>query len=232
MAAPVPSIDALRDLAERLDEALRELADADQAEPMARYMKDRFEFLGVKTPARRASSKALVAATRRADLDDVVAVVDALRAHPEREFHYVASDVLRANDRRLRARDFEHLARWITTDSWWDTVDALASPTVGTMVRNHPELAATLDDWVDGDELWLARTAIIHQLRYGDDTDAERLFRYALARARDTDFFIRKGIGWALRQYAHHAPDRVRAFVDEHRDRFSPLTIREATKHL
>ena len=211
---------------------LERVAVAAHAAPMAAYMQDKFTFLGVKTPARRVASRPLITASKRLEPDDVIELAGRLRAQPEREFHYVASDLLKANDRRLRADHIDAMERFITTDSWWDTVDALASPTVGTLVLTHPELGDVMDDWIDSPDVWLARTAIIHQLRFGDRTDAVRLFAYADARAADTEFFIRKGIGWALRQYARVAPDEVRAFVDARRDRLSGLTVREATKHL
>ena len=120
----------------------------------------------------------------------------------------------------------------ITTNSWWDTVDALAVHVVGTMVHRHRELAAVMDRWIDADDFWLARTAILHQLRWKSDTDTSRLFTYALRRAADNEFFIRKAIGWALRVYATTDPDAVRTFVDRHEDTLSALTQREARKHL
>jgi 3-methyladenine DNA glycosylase AlkD len=80
--------------------------------------------------------------------------------------------------------------------------------------------------------MWVARTAIIHQLRLKEATDVERLFDYCLRRASDREFFLRKAIGWALREYAKTAPDEVRTFVEVHRDELSGLSIREATKRL
>lgn len=205
--------------------------EADRA-PMEAYMKQRAPYLGVKTPARRAASKPFIAAMKTATVDDVLLAATVLREQPEREFHYVASDLLRANAQRLRADDIAALSLFVTTDSWWDTVDALASPTIGQMVLNHPELLQVMDRWIDHENMWLARVAIIHQLRFKEATDVDRLFSYSEQRAADTEFFIRKAIGWALRQYARTDPDAVRAFVDERRDIFSGLTIREATKHL
>ncbi len=120
----------------------------------------------------------------------------------------------------------------ITTKSWWDTVDTLAAHTVGPLVAAHPELADTMDAWVGDENMWLSRTAILHQLRYKERTDAERLFRYCTARAGHKDFFIRKAVGWALREYAYTDPDGVRAYISEHRDNLSPLSVREASKHL
>lgn len=217
---------------EQLRQRLVAVADRDDADQMAAYMKHRAPFLGVKTPARRECSKPLIATSLGRDLDDVIAVASDLRARPEREFHYVASDLLARNARRLRSSDLEAMERFVTTDAWWDTVDALASPTVGVMVLNHREVADAMDDWIESADMWLVRVAIIHQLRFKQHTDVERLFHYCLLQSSHPDFFIRKAIGWALRQYARTAPNTVRDFVDDHHDALSPLSIREATKHL
>jgi 3-methyladenine DNA glycosylase AlkD len=220
------------ELIERLRTDLSAVAVADDAPAMEAYMKHRFPFLGVKAPARRTASRSVIAASRTEPIDDVVALAFALRAQPERELHYVASDLLAANASRLRPDHLGDLRTFITTDPWWDTVDALASPTVGTIVRGHPDTVQVMDRWVEDDDFWVARAALIHQLRFGKHTDAARLFEYSLRRAPDREFFIRKAIGWALRQYARTDPAAVRAFVDAHRDVLSPLTVREATKHL
>ena len=90
----------------------------------------------------------------------------------------------------------------ITTKSWWDTVDALASRTVGALVLADPALRKTMDRWIRSDDIWIARTAILHQLFYKEATDTSRLFDYCLLRAGDNEFFIRKAIGWALREYS------------------------------
>jgi 3-methyladenine DNA glycosylase AlkD len=111
-------------------------------------------------------------------------------------------------------------------------VDTLAAHTVGPLVAAHPSLLDTMDDWIDDENLWLIRTAILHQLTYKQHTDAGRLFRYCAAQATHRDFFIRKAIGWALRQYDRTDPTAVRSFVDEHRTELSPLSVREAVRHL
>jgi 3-methyladenine DNA glycosylase AlkD len=103
---------------------------------------------------------------------------------------------------------------------------------VGPRVTRFPELVATMDAWVDGPDMWLTRTAILHQNADKAATDARRLFAYCAERADHRDFFIRKAIGWALREYARTDPHAVRAFVEEHRHTLSGLSIREATKHL
>jgi 3-methyladenine DNA glycosylase AlkD len=88
-----------------------------------------------------------------------------------------------------------------------------------------------MDRWIEDDDLWVARTALLHQLTYKSATDPDRLFGYCLRQAAHPDFFIRKAIGWALREYAYTDPDAVYEFVESARDRLSPLSVREALKH-
>jgi 3-methyladenine DNA glycosylase AlkD len=129
--------------------------------------------------------------------------------------------------------DFLGTARTLlTTKSWWDTVDPLATRFVGDLAAAHPRLRVDLDAWSTDDNLWLVRTALLYQLHYGPRTDTDRLFGYCSRQAGHPDFFVRKAIGWALRQYARTDPGAVRQFIAQHRDRLSPLSVREAGKHL
>jgi 3-methyladenine DNA glycosylase AlkD len=130
------------------------------------------------------------------------------------------------------ARFLTTARRLVTTRSWWDTVDGIASRTVGPVVAAHPELGATMDRWVRDRNLWVARTAILHQLTFRERTDADRLFEMCLTRAADTDFFLRKAIGWALREYSKTDAAAVRRFVGEHDRELSELSKREALKWL
>jgi 3-methyladenine DNA glycosylase AlkD len=168
----------------------------------------------------------------RLDQAELTEVSRGLWRMREREYQYAACALL---SRFVKGcgPDFLRVAHdLIVAKSWWDTVDTLASHTVGTLVRNHSQLVTTMDQWIAGDNLWLARTAILYQLGYKEATDADRLFRYTLIKADHPDFFMRKAIGWALRQYAWVAPETVRAFVLAHETKFSGLTRREALKHL
>lgn len=195
---------------------------------MARYMKDRFAFFGIPSPERRALQRSVLGRWRP-ETDELVAFGDGAWCEAEREVQYAACDLLARSAARAPASLIDPCERWITTKSWWDTVDALAH-TVGDLVLAHPELTAVMDRWSEADDVWLARAAIIHQLRYRDLTDAARLFRYCARRAGDTDFFVRKGIGWALREYAKTDPDAVRAFAAA--TDLSPLSRREALRRI
>ncbi|MEM7274371.1 MAG: DNA alkylation repair protein [Actinomycetota bacterium] len=212
--------------------ALEAMAEPDRVEPMTAYMRNQFDFLGVPSPAARLASKPFLAAGRDADAAALIDFVDRCWEQPEREFQYVACMMLRKWIRHLGPANLTDLERYIVTRSWWDTVDSLAAWSVGPLVRANPSLVEVMDRWIDDENIWLARTAILHQLSYKADTDADRLFAYAERRAEDTEFFIRKAIGWALRQYARQQPDEVRSFVAANQDRLSGLTRREALKHL
>jgi len=125
---------------------------------------------------------------------------------------------------------YEHM---IVTGAWWDHVDELASRRVGPVLLHHPaEAAPVMRTWSTDPDRWRRRTSIICQLGAKQQTDLALLTDCVLANLDDRDFFLRKAIGWALRQYARVEPDWVRTFVDEHRDRMSALSVREATKHL
>ena len=207
------------------------VAVTDDAEPMAAYMKHRFEFFGIKTPARRAATRDLLRIARHSAADDLIEFATTCWAQPEREFHYVGADVLKAGHASFAPEHLDDLRTLITTNSWWDTVDSIASWPVGSIIDRHRDAASAMDTWLYDDDMWVARTAIIHQLRFKETTDVERLFRYALTRAADTEFFIRKAIGWSLRQYAHTDPDAVVTFVERHLEELSGLTRREALKN-
>lgn len=212
---------------------LERLVDPERAAGARRYMRDRFEFLGIPMPTLRRTAKPLVRTARTAPADRILDIADELWAQPEREFQYVGVDLLRAGLPRLGRDHLDRIERYVRTASWWDTVDALAAHVVGGLVAaDRDRLAPHMDLWIDDPDLWIARTAILHQLRYGADTDVDRLFGYVDRRCDDTEFFIRKACGWALRQYARHDPDEVGAYVTDRGNRLSPLTRREATKHL
>ena len=175
----------------------------ERAEAMSAYLRNQFPFLGIGAKDRRAATRPTLVAAKAASPDELLAFAVECWEQSEREFAYVACDVLRSQASRLEPRHLDGVRSLLTSRSWWDTVDPLATRTVGSMVRTHPELAGTMDRWVHSDDFWLARTAILHQLLYREATDAHRLFSYAQARAGDDEFFVRKAIGWSLRQYAH-----------------------------
>ena len=216
---------------DNLVEVYGEAADPVRAVAMAAYMRDQFPFLGIASPARRDLSRRVLAGRPAPDEAALLAEARACWALPQREYRYFACERLRRHAKTLSVEALPTVRHLIVTEPWWDTVDALAAHVVGILVQRHPELVSTMDEWAAGDDLWLTRTAILHQLSYRGRTDTDRLLRYCEARATHTDFFIRKAIGWALREYAKTDPDAVRRFVQTHTT-LSGLSAREALKNL
>ncbi|MFI5908826.1 DNA alkylation repair protein [Dactylosporangium sp. NPDC051541] len=221
------------DLVEHLQRTFGAAADPGLAAPMRAYMRDKFPFLGIQSVSRRRlTSGVLRDAARPCAESDVLAVARACWALPEREYQYFACDYLVRHVRLLSPAAMPVLHELITTKSWWDTVDALASNVAGPLVTAFPAAVSTMDAWTaPGTDLWLVRTAILHQLKYRGRTDAHRLFDYCERWSAEPDFFIRKGIGWALREYAKTDPAAVSSFMDTHPG-LSPLSRREALKNL
>lgn len=220
-----------------VDAVVGRLADAAvpaHAGPMTAYMREQFTFLGVKAPAQKAVLRAALAkAGQPVDAHEVVAAIDALWALPEREHRY-AGCALAARFATMAAPAFvDHIARWITTDPWWDTCDPLARQSAGTLVRRHPQLRSTMDRWLAGEDVWLIRSALIHMGGWKADIDAEWVFAACLAHAGHPDFFVRKAIGWILRDLAWVDPGQVVAFVDgPGAGVLSGLSKREALKNV
>lgn len=220
------------DICKQASLALLPLADPARASAMKAYMKQRHDFLGIPTPARRQALKPLLATLKTADADVLLASAAQLWAMPEREFQYVAIDILAKFSRKLELDHVPALLELAQQKSWWDTVDGLAG-VIGDVLyrwRHSQEMEELVEAALIHPDLWVRRIAMLHQLRWKTDTDAERLFRFATTLAPESDFFIRKAIGWALRDYSWHQPQAVREFVDRMADELSPLSRREALR--
>ena len=213
-----------------LTEAFEEAKDPEKAEKMAAYMKDQFPFFGIQATERRKISGPLFTSWQVMKKPVDWAFVHELWLMPEREYQYVAMDLLKRVEKKLGRGDAEELKTLIETKSWWDTVDGLASGPVGRLVKTDRETVKEMDAWVTDANLWVRRTAILHQLSYKDATDEARLFAYCRRHAEDPAFFIAKAIGWALREYAKTNPEAVRDFVNA--TPLRPLSRREALKHI
>jgi 3-methyladenine DNA glycosylase AlkD len=215
----------------RLDADFAVRRDPERAAAMAAYMRDQFEFFGLPAPAVRAVERSAFAGLPRPTPADLRAVALACWEREEREFQYAACDYLRKFVSVAGPEFVPVLRTLITTKSWWDTVDPLATRVTGDLVRACPSLVETMDAWSADENMWLVRTALLFQLHSGVETDTARLFEYCTRQARHPDFFVRKAIGWALRHYARTDPSAVRAFV-ETTPALSGLSRREALKHL
>lgn len=200
-----------------------------QSAPMAKYMKNNFPFLGLKTPERGMLAKEFFA-ERKKDKEIGWDFVFKCYDLPEREFQYLAIGYLDRVKNLLKPEDLDYIQKLIITKSWWDSVDSIA-PIVGYISIRYPEIKEDIiTKWIYDDNIWLNRVSIIFQLKYKDKTDTSFLANAILAN-RDTDeFFKNKAIGWALREYSKTNKEWVREFIEN--NSLSKLSVREGSKYL
>lgn len=233
MIGTMPQSTPLADeIMDRLTRTFEQARDPDRAVSMAAYMRDQFPFLGIPGPTLKALTREIVAGLGRPAEADLAALALACWQRPEREYQYFACGWLRRHARGCGEGFIDTARHLVVTRSWWDTVDSLAAHLVGPLVALHPQLVSITDTWLTDPDRWLVRTAILHQLSCAEATDAGRLFRYCTIQANHRDFFVRKAIGWALREYAKTDPAAVRTFVTAHQSRLAALSVREALKNL
>jgi 3-methyladenine DNA glycosylase AlkD len=212
---------------------LAAVADPEKAAPMAAYMKTDQAFYGVQKPGRSGIFDEMIDRFAPSDRDDYTSAVLALWDQPHREEQYFAIGFAKAFPRYITLSSVPLYRRLIVEGAWWDFVDDIATSLVGSVLRNQRDpMTPKIRAWIDDRDLWLRRTAIIGQLGHKEATDEALLFDACSQRLDEQEFFIRKAIGWALRDYAKTNPAAVRSFVLDHREEMSGLSFREATKHL
>jgi 3-methyladenine DNA glycosylase AlkD len=221
--------------------ALAEVGDPVRAAQQRAYMKSDLPYAGLTAPELRSLLGPLLGEHRFADRAQwEAAALELFEDATHREEWYAAVALLRHRGYRqwLDPDLLPLLEELVRLGAWWDVVDEIASHLVGQVLLDH-RVAVTplMDAWsVDPDSLWVRRTAMLSQLRHAEATDTDLLERVLVANHDDTaygrEFFVRKALGWALRQHARTDPAWVRRFVSTHADRLSGLSRREALKHL
>ncbi len=222
-------------LSKELIEIMTPHAEPHRAEKMQAYAKSKLPFLGLELPVLRDVTKAWRKSLKPTTHEEYAAYTLAIWSNATyHEERHTAIDYARLHKKFITLEQLDTYEQLITEGAWWDLVDPIASNLVSKAVldASSDEGYQRMDEWIEADHMWLRRSALIFQLRAKDRTDQDRLFRYALKVADETEFFIRKATGWALRQYANYAPDDVEAFVHDNEDTFSNLTVREALKNI
>ena len=215
--------------------ALRSLleahADPAQAAPMKRYMRDQFDYLGIKGPQMAELLKDFRARHGLPPLEELDAVVRDLWALPQREFQYTATGLIGRLENQLPEDFIGTLEYLLVTRSWWDTVDTLSGHAVGTHFKHFPKTRRkTIARWRKSDNFWLRRATLLFQLGYKDETDFDLLRELIRENLGSKEFFINKAIGWSLRQYSRIDEQGVRDFVAS--TPLHPLSAREALNWL
>jgi 3-methyladenine DNA glycosylase AlkD len=223
-------------LAKTILTELGRVAEPARAPAMQAYMKSSMPFLGVAAPVRQTLQKRLFADLRFADAAAFSAeVLGVWRGARYREERYVAVDLTGVR----AAKAFQTPAllplyeEMIVTGAWWDYVDVIAAHRLGGLLAQHRAVMRPLMlGWSRSDDLWKRRSAILCQLRFKEKTDLELLHAVIAPALSSKEFFLRKAIGWALRQYAWTDPAEVRRYVRAHEGELSGLSVREALKNI
>ena len=197
---------------------------------MTAYMKGRFTYLGITAPERKALLASIFEGYKW-KREELLKFSDFAWDSKFRELHYAGLDMLMKYHKKLLISDIPLLEKLVTTHSWWDTVDGLAVNPIGKTMKNHPvEKEKWVRKWANSENMWLQRTAILHQLKYKNDVDV-KLMEHTILKANGTkEFFLNKAIGWILREYSRTDPDYVREFCEV--NVLSNLSKREALRLL
>jgi 3-methyladenine DNA glycosylase AlkD len=216
--------------------ALREAGDPRVAPGQQAYMKSVMPYYGITAPRLKLVLRPILASYAPADRAIWEATVRALwdgATHREERYAALAIARHRAARRWQDPRSLELYRHLVVTGAWWDLVDEVASHLVGAVLAGHrEEVTPTMRAWARDGDLWVRRTAVLSQLGHKSGTDTGLLRDVVEANLEDRSFWLRKAIGWALREYARTDPEWVRAEVDALGDRLSGLSRREATRHL
>ena len=217
-----------------IEATLRPLSTRERAEGAKAYLKSDLDFLGVTTPDLRAAVRSWLKAHPDLDRPTLLALAEALwdtRVHELRSF---GMELLQARRALLRSEDVDLLEEILRRSKSWAYVDFIAIQIVGPLVERDRRLNARLDRWVKDQDFWLRRSAVLAlllPLRRGGG-DWPRFVRYADRLLEEKEFFIRKALGWVLREVSKKDPARVREFLREREGRISGVTRREAEKYL
>jgi len=211
-----------------IKDAFYALENPENAHWMRQYMRNKYQFIGIKKPEQALVFKDIYKKFGKAE--DWYEVSSELFAMPEREFQYVAMAYLLKAKNSWDSRVPLLVHRWVDDNSWWDVVDVLGPKVLGLYFQRFPqERSEWISIWMKSPNFWHQRLCILFQLDYKKNTDVTHLSTIILSLNTSKEFFIQKAIGWSLRQYSRTDPEWVLDFVDNHP--LMPLSKREALKH-
>ena len=228
-----PVVDVAK-LVEQIDGELRSLGSPERAEHERAYLKSELEHYGASVPAIRGVAKKVLSRHPALAHDELVALVGALWMSPVHERRMLTSELLALDVDVLEPADVGLVEDLLRDSGTWALVDGLAASVMGPLTERCAELGSVLDRWAADADFWIRRSALLAllvPLRSGGG-DFERFSRYAEQMLDDKEVFVRKAIGWVLRDTAKKRPDLVYRWLLPRAPRISSITIREAVKPL
>lgn len=204
-------------------------ADSERAKGMKAYMRNQFEYLGISAPMRKELLKPFIRNYSWKGEEPFIELLNLFWAMPQREFKYIALDFSFRFEKKLNPTAIPFFESLIAKESWWDTVDGIAPHVIGNIVKRNMLFRERLcEKWIESDNIWYQRAAIILQLKFRGQTDFDLLKALILRRADSKEFFVQKASGWALRQYSRINPNAVKQFINE--NKIPSLAAREGMR--
>lgn len=214
-----------------ITKAFKQNANAENAAGAKAYLLHQFEFFGLKTPLRRALSKEHYKRYTVTSIQELETIVKDCWQQKQREYQYFAIELIAHNKKLITTSSIELFEYCITHKSWWDSVDAIFAEVLDKYFRLFPEqIIPVTSSWNQSDNIWLQRCSIMFQKAFKKNTDTKLLAQYILHCKDSKEFFIRKAIGWALREYSKTNPKWVIDFVKK--NKLHSLSEREAMKRI
>ena len=214
-----------------LEQEFIRIQDSTTAEKQKAYMRNQFEFFGLKAGPRREVSKPFLDKEHLPDINNLELLMKNLWEKPEREFQMFALDLIVKYSKIFEEKHLEFFEYLIVNKSWWDTVDVVAVKCVGQYFKKFPDKRdIVIEAWLKSDNIWLQRTCLIFQLKYKTEMDTFLLEHCIKTLNGTKEFFINKAIGWVLREYSRTDANWVVEFVEN--NELSKLSKKEALRLL
>lgn len=221
----------IQDFISTLEEEFQNNGNPQTALEQKAYMRNQFEYFGLKTQDRRKIQKPFLQKEYLPNKTDLIPLLQQLWKQPQREFQYFAQELLQKYLKNMEEQDLKIMEYMVINKSWWDTVDAIATKPMGVYFQSFPEKRISITDrWIESQNIWLQRCSLIFQLKYKKELDNELLSSCIKRLLGTKEFFINKAIGWILREYSRTNPQWVQDFAAK--TNLSPLSRREALRLL
>lgn len=216
------------DFIETLELELQKNADDQIAAEQKAYMRNQFEYYGIRTSRRREIQKPFLIKAFLPQKKKAVQLVKFLWNKPQREYQYIAQELMLKYTKELAAEDIVVFEFMVTNKPWWDTVDFITTKLIGADFKMYPgKRMAIVENWLKSNNIWLQRSALLFQLKYKDELDTQLLTFTIAPLLGSKEFFVNKAIGWVLRDYSRVNPKWVLDYVHN-----TPLNILSKRKAL
>ncbi len=201
---------------ENLEQVFRQHSNAKIAQEQKAYMRNKFEFCGIKTPIRRDLQRPFLSKSGLPLKAGLTVITKKLWGNPEREFQYFAQELVYKHRKQFEKEDIALLEYMVMNKSWWDTVDFIGAKLIGAYFEKYPgQIKPYVDKWLASNNIWLQRCCLLFQLKYKENLDTKKLEYIIKHLLGSREFFINKAIGWVLREYSKTNPNWVIQFVNQ-----------------